>query len=409
MFNTHVELEIRAVAAERGVEAAALLAVAEVESGGQALADVGGRPMPLILYEYHVFHRQLRPAARSAAVAAGLAAPRWGMLAYPRTQRERYALLERAKLIDSDAAYAACSWGVGQVLGENARWLDYESAEALAHEAMSGVAGQVRLMMRFIERRGLRAALAACDWTAFAHGYNGPLHYRHDYAGRMARAYAAWAGRDPAQPGRPVLSIGARGDAVVELQLALARLGFGAEPDGVFGPATRSAVRAFQSEDGLVRDGVAGPRTWARLDARLQALAAPTPPADAHDDDAALQPATPQAAAQPKPLQKPAILPTPRAQRPTAIGAHAVATVQPMRPTARTAALVLRQGDAGPQVKALQWALIARGEALASDGAFGPATAAALRRFQSRAGLAADGVAGPAVWRALGLEDMVAA
>ncbi|MFN3614995.1 MAG: N-acetylmuramidase domain-containing protein [Rubrimonas sp.] len=388
MFNTHVELEIRTVAAERGVEAAALLAVAEVESGGQALADVGGRPMPLILYEFHVFHRQLRPAARPAAVAAGLAAPRWGMLPYPRTQRERYALLERARLIDSEAAYAACSWGVGQVLGENARWLDYESAEALAQEAMSGVAGQVRLMMRFIERRGLRGALASRDWTAFAHGYNGPLHYRHDYAGRMAAAYAAWAGRDPAQPGRPVLSIGARGDAVVELQLALSRLGFAAVPDGVFGPATRSAVRAFQSEDGLVRDGVVGPRTWARLDARLDARKAPAVPRDA----AASMPGRGQ---DPQQTSRPA-------QSAAAPGAAG-------RSTAAAVGLILRQGDTGPQVRALQWAMIARGEPLKADGAFGPATAAALRRFQTRAGLAVDGVAGPAVWRALGLEDMMAA
>jgi peptidoglycan hydrolase-like protein with peptidoglycan-binding domain len=394
MFNSHVELEIRTVAAERGVEAAALLAVAEVESGGQALADVGGRPMPLILYEFHVFHRQLRPAARPAAVAAGLAKPRWGMTPYPRSQRERYALLERAKLIDSEAAYAACSWGVGQVLGENARWLDYESAEALAQEAMSGVAGQVRLMMRFIERRGLRNALADCDWTAFAHGYNGPLHYRHDYAGRMAAAYTAWAGRDPARTGRPVLSIGARGDAVVELQLALTRLGFAADPDGVFGPATRSAVRAFQSEDGLVRDGVVGQRTWARLDARLQALNTRAEVEDGPSPAADAQPAEPN-------TRTPAVPPAPRPMRLTKAAAQDA--------TATSLGLILRQGDAGPQVRALQWALIARGEPLRSDGAFGPATAAALRRFQTRAGLTVDGVAGPAVWRALGLEDMVAA
>ncbi|PKP67036.1 MAG: hypothetical protein CVT86_02495, partial [Alphaproteobacteria bacterium HGW-Alphaproteobacteria-8] len=49
------------------------------------------------------------------------------------------------------------------------------------------------------------------------------------------------------------------------LQQALARLGARIDADGVFGRATQSAVRAFQADQGLVRDGVAGPATWARL------------------------------------------------------------------------------------------------------------------------------------------------
>jgi len=52
------------------------------------------------------------------------------------------------------------------------------------------------------------------------------------------------------------------GGAVRDLQAALAALGFYAEtPDGGYGPATSSAVSAFQGDRGLTVDGVAGPDT----------------------------------------------------------------------------------------------------------------------------------------------------
>lgn len=61
----------------------------------------------------------------------------------------------------------------------------------------------------------------------------------------------------------------------------------------------------------------------------------------------------------------------------------------------------LQQGDRGEAVKDLQTKLVAKGFALVTDGVFGPATQAALTRFQKRAGLAAIGVADKATLEAL--------
>ena len=59
---------------------------------------------------------------------------------------------------------------------------------------------------------------------------------------------------------------------------------------------------------------------------------------------------------------------------------------------------LVKAGQKGPRVKALQRLLLHRGADLAPDGDFGPDTTAALTAFQKANGLDADGVAGTATW-----------
>jgi N-acetyl-anhydromuramyl-L-alanine amidase AmpD len=53
---------------------------------------------------------------------------------------------------------------------------------------------------------------------------------------------------------------GSRGEDVADLQTALSL-----KADGVFGPATENAVKAFQKSKQLLPDGIVGPVTWAAL------------------------------------------------------------------------------------------------------------------------------------------------
>ncbi|WP_208976511.1 peptidoglycan-binding protein [Polycladidibacter hongkongensis] len=76
----------------------------------------------------------------------------------------------------------------------------------------------------------------------------------------------------PAHAGE-VLSLfaGCSGDVVHVLQQSLRSLGFGnIEPDGDFGPRTRSAVKTFQQQHGLIADGIVGPQTRKALQQALQ-------------------------------------------------------------------------------------------------------------------------------------------
>jgi hypothetical protein len=63
----------------------------------------------------------------------------------------------------------------------------------------------------------------------------------------------------------PVLREGSSGEAVKGLQRELVDAGYSLTVDGSFGPATSSAVRAYQSKTGLVVDGVVGNNTWGSL------------------------------------------------------------------------------------------------------------------------------------------------
>jgi N-acetylmuramoyl-L-alanine amidase len=65
---------------------------------------------------------------------------------------------------------------------------------------------------------------------------------------------------------QPTLRSGSHGAAVVQLQRRLGGLHYDVGPvDGQFGSQTFHAVVAFQKVNGLGRDGIVGPRTWAAL------------------------------------------------------------------------------------------------------------------------------------------------
>jgi peptidoglycan hydrolase-like protein with peptidoglycan-binding domain len=72
----------------------------------------------------------------------------------------------------------------------------------------------------------------------------------------------------PADPNTPRLARGATGSAVSGLQKGLRTFGDPNSPtdpgpiDGSFGPRTESAVRTYQTQQGLAADGIVGDQTW---------------------------------------------------------------------------------------------------------------------------------------------------
>ena len=133
---------------------------------------------------------------------------------------------------------------------------------------------------------------------------------------------------------------GATGSAVKNLQTKLKKLGFyNASIDGDYGDTTVAAVKAFQKKYNLTADGVAGSETLKKLDTAYKNADSNT----STDDDS------------------------------------------------------LRKGATGTAVKTLQTNLKKLGFYTAYvDGSFGSTTESAVKAFQKKYGLTADGVAGSA-------------
>jgi hypothetical protein len=118
----------------------------------------------------------------------------------------------------------------------------------------------------------------------------------------------------------------------------------GVAADGIFGPATERALKRWQRRHGLVADGIAGPQTR------------------------------------------------------SAMGLGAGPVLKRRTGQTRRAGRAHHRSHGGRGVRSLQ-----RRIGVPADGVFGPATEAALKRWQAAHGLVADGIAGPQTREKLGL------
>ena len=171
-------------------------------------------------------------------------------------------------------------------------------------------------------------------------------------------------------PGSP-LRQGASGTSVYTLQRQLNRIAkdypaFGKlTVDGAFGPAMAETVKKFQRQFGLTADGVVGRSTWYKISYIYVSV----------KDLAEL----------------------------TSEGETASGVLS----DGAWGGVTLRTGSRGAAVEQLQFWLNTLSQYVSSipsvtvDGVYGSGTAAAVRAFQRRYGLTADGVAGRATWEAV--------
>ena len=153
---------------------------------------------------------------------------------------------------------------------------------------------------------------------------------------------------DQSMPQPDILKKGSRGTGVTQIQNLLIELKYPVVADGVFGPKTEAAVKDFQTQNKLTSDGEVGDITLGALQGAVAW----------------------------------------KKQKTLASGS------------------ILRKGSTGGSVVILQQALNKANTKLKleEDGVFGTKTVNGLKAFQKKKKLKVDGVAGPQVWKALGID-----
>ena len=195
---------------------------------------------PQILYERHIFSRLTKH--KSDQNHPSISQPTAG--GYGAAGAHQYDRLAEALALDEDAALMSASWGLGQVMGENFKAAGYGDVQSMVGAFVASEDNQFVGMAGFIVTNKLAAALATQKWTDFAKAYNGPGYAKNDYPGKLAKFFAQYSANPP-----PDLTV--RG-----VQTYLTYKGYKVGIDGVAGPQTETAVKAYQTAEGLPATGV---------------------------------------------------------------------------------------------------------------------------------------------------------
>lgn len=253
-----------AAADEAGVTEAHIRTVCEVETAGSGF-DRAGRPN--ILFEPHIFYRQLEGEQRDAAVKAGLAYPKWGSKPYPRTSQGQYDRMAAACQINETAALNSASWGLGQIMGSECEEAGFSTPQEMVKAFCDSEGAQLLGMAKLIKHRKLDKALLAGNWAAFARSYNGAGYRKNRYDEKLAASYSKWKQRvRDVPPSDGTLAVGSSGAKVTALQNRLTELRYIVKADGSFGNLTRDALMAFQKDNDIPVTGRCDEATWAALD-----------------------------------------------------------------------------------------------------------------------------------------------
>lgn len=189
------EQDYRDIAAEMGVEVAAIKAVVDIETGNvhRGFSDDG---RALINFDQSIYRQRLARSGLSINRARAEAPEAFGNLnisKYGSRQAAQWARLESAMAFDEDTALESAFWGMFQVGGFNWKECGCNSVREYVDLIGRSERDQLELFARFCRSRNLIRFIRAKDWEGFALRYNGNGYKKMNYHTKMAAAYRKYS------------------------------------------------------------------------------------------------------------------------------------------------------------------------------------------------------------------------
>lgn len=198
------ESDIVTTAGQLGIEVAVLKAVNEVESNGRGF-NIDGSVK--ILFEGHIFWTQLKnrniDPNKYVAGNESVLYPKWTKKFYLGGKGE-YTRLNKAigifgsaasavQVSGTEAAYAATSWGLFQIMGFHYKSLGFQEVIEFVGEMKESEGKQLGIFARYVEVNNLLKYLKNKQWASFALRYNGEGYKANKYDEKLAKAYQKYA------------------------------------------------------------------------------------------------------------------------------------------------------------------------------------------------------------------------
>lgn len=182
----------------------------DVESRGEGFDKNG----VIKLFEEHKFYRHVDPSKRDKAVKLGLAYPKWR-----KNYKNNHGRFLRAYELDPVAALMSCSWGLGQIMGENHKLVGYKTVLQMVKAFAADEANQLEAMIDFVVNTKIDDELREMEKTPssnrtklialariVASTYNGKGYAKNNYHNRLVDRLIWWR-KKPDTPWSPNMAI----------------------------------------------------------------------------------------------------------------------------------------------------------------------------------------------------------